>query len=211
LESSKTLHACRSDAPVVLLALQFVSPHIWNRDVIQDIGGHATGICDSDINWWFFATLVIINVICLSLTLILCWKSKDIRNDFAEGNYVFLSVMSMFQILLLAVPVSAMVRDDNNVFFFIWMAAVFMQNFTVLAGFKPSASSRLGSEHDSQQSLSGPIRASLQSQPNDTDLSGPMDVKNDAPDEENRNQKMKKRVSWTNGAEPLSKEMDEVL
>jgi hypothetical protein len=175
LESSKTLHACRSDAPVVLLALQFVSPHIWNRDVIQDIGGHATGICDS------------------------------------EGNYVFLSVMSMFQILLLAVPVSAMVRDDNNVFFFIWMAAVFMQNFTVLAGFKPSASSRLGSEHDSQQSLSGPIRASLQSQPNDTDLSGPMDVKNDTPDEENRNQKMKKRVSWTNGAEPLSKEMDEVL
>jgi hypothetical protein len=240
---------------VVLLAFQFVSPHKWNRNVIQDIGGYATesiGTCDSDRGWWFFAALVIMNVICLFLALILCWKSKDIPSDFAEGNYIFLSVMFMFQILLLAVPVSAMVRDGNNVFFFIRIAAVFMQNFTVLAlicmpkmrriytgedtastvrnamrssiadlstkkrssrnggrSSRLSASSRMGSEHDSQLSgsESGPFRASLRSLPSDTDGSGPMDVKNGTPDEENGDQKMKKRVSWTNGAEPLPQEM----
>jgi hypothetical protein len=244
---------------VVLLAFQFVSPHIWNRDVIQDIGGYATesiGTCDSDRGWWFFAALVIINVICLFLALIICWKSKDIPSVFAEGNYIFFSVMFMFQILVLAVPVSAMVRDDNNVFFFIRIAAVFMQNFTVLVlifmpkmrriytgedtasivqnaiqswiadlssknhsyinyecSSRHSASSRMRSEHDSELSESGPgsFRASLQSPPSDTGGSGPMDVKNGTPDEGNGDQKMKKRVSWTNGAEFLPQEMNEVL
>jgi len=76
--------------------------------------------------------LVVLNVFCLFVALILCWKTKDIPSDFAESNYIFLSVMFMFQILLLAVPVSVMVRNDNNVFFFIRVAAVFLQNFTVL-------------------------------------------------------------------------------
>ena len=120
---------------IVLIAFQIVSPHVWQRDVIVDMGGYSIesiGSCNSDVGWWFFATLVSMNVICLFVALILCWKIKDIPSDFAESNYIFLSVMFMFQILLLAVPVSAMVRDDNNVFFFIRVAAVFMQNFTVL-------------------------------------------------------------------------------
>ena len=120
---------------IVLIAMQIVSPHIWQRDVVQDMSGYSIesiGSCDSEIGWWFFAALVGMNVLCLFVALILCWRTKDIPSDFAESNYIFLSVMFMFQILLLAVPVSAMVRDDNNVFFFIRVAAVFMQNFTVL-------------------------------------------------------------------------------
>jgi len=120
---------------VVLIAMQIVSPHVWQRDVIREIGGYSIesiGSCSSDSGWWFFATLVVLNVFCLFVALILCWKTKDIPSDFAESNYIFLSVMFMFQILLLAVPVSVMVRDDNNVFFFIRVAAVFLQNFTVL-------------------------------------------------------------------------------
>eukprot|EP00536_Pseudo-nitzschia_multiseries_P005379 jgi/Psemu1/12456/gm1.12456_g len=58
---------------------------------------------------------------------------RNIPSDFSESSCIFLSVMFMFQILVLAGTVSAMVHDDMNVFFFIRAAAVFFQNFTVLA------------------------------------------------------------------------------
>jgi hypothetical protein len=119
----------------ILLAFQFVSPHQWERMVLQDIDGNSVdsvGQCTSDSGWWFFASLVGFNVLSLFYALVLCYQTKDIPSDFAESNYIFLAVMFMFQILVLAVPVSAMVREQTNVFYFIRVFAVFLQDFTVL-------------------------------------------------------------------------------
>jgi len=151
---------------VVLIAMQIVSPHVWQRDIIRDIGGYSIesiGSCNSDSGWWFFATLVVLNVLCLFVALVLCWKTKDIPSDFAESNYIFLSVMFMFQILLLAVPVSVMVRDDNNVFFFIRVAAVFLQNFTVLVLIFLPKMRRIYIGEDTTAVVKNAMRASCQS------------------------------------------------
>ena len=163
---------------IVLIAMQIVSPHIWQRDVVQDMSGYSIesiGSCDSEIGWWFFAALVGMNVLCLFVALILCWRTKDIPSDFAESNYIFLSVMFMFQILLLAVPVSAMVRDDNNVFFFIRVAAVFMQNFTVLVLIFVPKMRRIYVGEDTAESVRIAMRQSVSNYSNGGRNSGAMD------------------------------------
>mmetsp|Transcript_18898 Transcript_18898/g.28745 ORF Transcript_18898/g.28745 Transcript_18898/m.28745 type:complete len:910 (+) Transcript_18898:15-2744(+) len=120
---------------VILLAFQFVSRFQWERTSIQEINGYtveSVGKCTSEYGWYFMAVLVSYNVFCLIYALILCWQTKELPSDFAEGNYIFLSVMFMFQVLILAIPVSIMVRENPNVYFFMLVGGVFLQNFTVL-------------------------------------------------------------------------------
>ena len=119
----------------ILTTFQIVSPQIWERDVINDIDGFAIeseGGCYSESGWWFWLALVLFNVLSLFYALVLCFQTKDIPSEFAESTHIFLSVMFMFQVLVLAVPVSAMVKDDPDVFYFIRAAAVWLQNVTVL-------------------------------------------------------------------------------
>jgi hypothetical protein len=120
---------------IVLIFYQVMSPQIWQRDVVEDIDGYSIesiGKCNSESGSWFQMAMVILNVILLFVALILCWQTKDLPSDFSESNYIFLSVMFMFQVLLLAVPVSAMVHENANVFFFVRMGGVFLQNVSVL-------------------------------------------------------------------------------
>eukprot|EP00522_Entomoneis_paludosa_P007414 CAMPEP_0172454748 /NCGR_PEP_ID=MMETSP1065-20121228/11644_1 /TAXON_ID=265537 /ORGANISM="Amphiprora paludosa, Strain CCMP125" /LENGTH=1032 /DNA_ID=CAMNT_0013207129 /DNA_START=2817 /DNA_END=5915 /DNA_ORIENTATION=+ len=124
----------------ILTVWQVVAPLQWEREVLQDVevgdlrySTESVGQCtSSDGGWWFLMTLVAFNVLCLLYALILCFQTKDLPSDFAESSYIFLAVMFMFQILVLAIPVSAMVQDDTTVFYFIRACAIFFQNFTVL-------------------------------------------------------------------------------
>jgi len=145
---------------IVLITFQVVSPYIWQRDVIDDMGGYAIesiGSCDSEYGGLFFLTLIFLNVICLFVALVLCWKTKDLPSDFAESNYITLSVMFMFQILLLSVPVSIMLRDDANVYFFIRAGAVFLQNFTVLVLIFFPKMNRIYNKEDTNASVSDAV------------------------------------------------------
>ena len=120
---------------IVLISYQVVSPQIWQRHTVEDIGGYSIesiGQCYSESGSWFQIAMVVLNVILLFVALVLCWRTKDLPSDFSESNYIFLSVMFMFQVLLLTVPISAMVRKNANVFFFVRMGGVFLQNFSVL-------------------------------------------------------------------------------
>jgi hypothetical protein len=119
----------------IILSFQLVSPHRWEREVIDEVYGYSVdsfGHCTSDNGWWFFSALVGFNIICLLHALILCFQTKGIPSDFSESSHIFLSVMLMFQVLVLVIPVFAMVRKQPTVFYFVRAAAVFLQNFTVL-------------------------------------------------------------------------------
>lgn len=119
----------------ILIAYQVLSPLMWQREVIEDIDGYSIesiGRCKSEHSYSWQCTLVTFNVLCLFIALVLCWRTKDLPSDFSESNYIFLAVMFMFQILLMTVPVTAMVRDDPNVFFFIRMGGIALQNASVL-------------------------------------------------------------------------------
>lgn len=119
----------------ILISFQIVSPRQWQRDVLQEIDGftiESEGYCSSDYGWYFFLALVIFDLASLFVALILCFQTKHIPSDFADSSHIFLAVMFMFQVLTLAVPVCAMVKDDPDAFLFTLATAIFLSNFTVL-------------------------------------------------------------------------------
>lgn len=120
----------------ILLTWQLVAPLKWEREIVDELDGYplsSVGSCTGGTTgWYFYLALVIFHVLCLCYALVLCFQAKNINSDFAESSYVSLAVVFMFQVLVLAVPISALVRDNSDVFYFVRAAAVFLQNFTVV-------------------------------------------------------------------------------
>jgi simple sugar transport system substrate-binding protein len=119
----------------ILLSWQIASPLRWEREVRTEEDGfpvESVGSCTSDDGWHYFLALVLFHVACLFCALVLCFQTKDINSDFAESSYISLAVIFMFQVLVLAVPISALVQDNTDVFYFVRACAIFLQNFTVL-------------------------------------------------------------------------------
>lgn len=120
----------------ILLSWQLVAPLKWIREVTDEIDGYATasvGSCDGgESGWRFYLGLALFHALCLCYALVLCFQTKGINEEFAESSYLSLAVVFMFQVLVLAVPISALVRDNTDVYYFVRAAAVFLQNFTVL-------------------------------------------------------------------------------
>jgi hypothetical protein len=120
----------------ILLSWQIASPLRWEREVLTEEDGfpvESVGSCTSDDGWHYFLALVLFHVACLFCALVLCFQTKDINSDFAESSYLSLAVIFMFQVLVLAVPISALVQDNADVFYFARACAIFLQNLTVLA------------------------------------------------------------------------------
>ena len=120
----------------LLVAWQVASPHRWEREVtLESAEGYvleSVGKCESDSGWYFMATIVGFHIFCLFYALILCWQAKHIPSEFADSNSVSLSVIMVFQISILAIPIAAMVQDETDVFYFVRACALFLQSFTVL-------------------------------------------------------------------------------
>lgn len=120
----------------ILVSWQVFSPLEWQREITAEENGlvvESYGECRSDYGFFFYAALVIFHILCLLYALVLCIQTSHIDSSFAESKYISLSVAFMFQVLLLAVPISALVRDNTEVFYLVRVLAIFLQNFTVLA------------------------------------------------------------------------------
>jgi simple sugar transport system substrate-binding protein len=119
----------------ILLSWQIASPLRWEREVLTEEDSfpvESVGSCTSDDGWHYFLALVLFHVACLFYALVLCFQTKDINSDFAESSYLSLAAIFMFQVLVLAVPISVLVQDNADVFYFVRACAIFLQNLTVL-------------------------------------------------------------------------------
>lgn len=97
----------------LLIAWQIAAPFQWERDVVlSDSDGFALeslGMCTSDDGWWFWLAIMCFQVLCLFYALVLCFQTKHIQDELSESSNTFLSVVCIFQINVLAMPISAMV------------------------------------------------------------------------------------------------------
>jgi 7 transmembrane sweet-taste receptor of 3 GCPR len=98
----------------VLVAWQIVDPFRWEREITQvDSDGYtleSTGRCTSDDGWYFWFSIMGFQIICLFYALVLCFQTKHIQDDLSESSNTFLAVICIFQINVIAFPISAMVR-----------------------------------------------------------------------------------------------------
>lgn len=120
----------------LLVAWQLVAPLKWQREIVDtDSDGfslESIGSCTSDDGWWFWLAIMLFQVFCLFYALVLCFQTRHIQDELSESSVLFLSVICIFQIDVLVMPISAMVRDDPVVFYFVRASAVFLQNISVL-------------------------------------------------------------------------------
>jgi hypothetical protein len=115
---------------VILLSWQLVDPLRWEREVLRsnDRGFplESIGYCTSDSALSFWIPVSVYNFICLLYALYLCYVTRHIPSDLNESKWVTVSIISIFQILLLSIPVLVIAWDDSNAFFFLRATVVFL-------------------------------------------------------------------------------------
>lgn len=119
----------------VLLSWQLVSPYQWEREVLFEENGlsvESVGRCSSEHGLYFYFGMIGLHVILLLFALVLAFRVRHIDDAFAESNSLAMVVACMFQVLVLAIPISIMVEDDNDIFYLVQVGLVTLQNFAVL-------------------------------------------------------------------------------
>ncbi|KAL7546238.1 hypothetical protein ACHAWF_009574 [Thalassiosira exigua] len=120
---------------VILLCWQIVDPMSWRREVLlTDGNGYPTksvGYCTSDNILYFLMPLVIVDGLMLFYALYLCFVTRNVPSEFQEGNWITASVLSIIQILILAIPILVIVDNDTNAFYFVRAVVIFLMSSTV--------------------------------------------------------------------------------
>ena len=141
----------------VLLAWTLADPMQWHREIIltdaDDFVLQSVGSCQSEkTGIAFYAPLTAVNALGLVYALWLCYVTRLVPSDFAEGRWITISVVSIFQILLLAVPVLVIADEDPTASFFERAGVVFLMGSSVtLLMFVPKMRTlAFGRENDGQ-------------------------------------------------------------
>eukprot|EP00977_Amphora_coffeiformis_P007123 scaffold1555_cov173-Amphora_coffeaeformis.AAC.3 len=142
----------------ILLSWQITDPLKWDRDVLlEDSDGFAlqsVGKCYSGSAIAFVAPLAVVNVFCLGYALWLCYLTRFVSSDFAEGKWIAICVVSILQILLLAIPVLVIAEDDPTSSYFVRAGVVWLIGTMVtLLIFVPKMARMAFSQQTDHQSM----------------------------------------------------------
>jgi len=120
---------------VILLTWQIVAPLKWERNIlVTDSYGFAiksVGQCTSQSGRWFLLTLIILHILCLLYALYLSYVTRSIPSMFSESKWIAAAIISMLQILVLAIPIHLIVEENTKGTFFVRACVVFLQSATV--------------------------------------------------------------------------------
>ena len=120
---------------ILLLAWQLVDPLRWQRQVLQsNARGYplaSVGSCTSDKALSFVIPLSAYNFGCLLYALYLCYRTRNFSSELNEAKWITASIVSIFQILLLAVPVLIIAWEDTNAFYFVRASVITLMSMGV--------------------------------------------------------------------------------
>ena len=120
---------------IVLIAWNVVDPLLWRREVLfEDNNGFPTksiGTCSSNNGLAFLIPLIVIDALMLFYALYLCFVTRKVSAEYQEGTWITASILSIIQILVLSIPILVIVDNDNNAFYFVRVAVIFLVSSTV--------------------------------------------------------------------------------
>ena len=120
---------------IVLIAWNVADPLIWQREVLmEDNNGYPTrsiGTCSSTNGLAFLIPLIVIDALMLVYALYLCFVTRKVSAEFQEVTWITASILSILQILVLSIPILVIVDADNNAFYFVRVAVIFLVSSTV--------------------------------------------------------------------------------
>jgi hypothetical protein len=116
-----------------------IAPLTWQRTVsFSDVNGYpidSSGACQGGVaSGAFVVALFLPHAVSLMLAASVAWRVKDLPTEFQESRYVALSIMSIAQIYLIAVPTVVAVYEFP-LGRFILMSSVCFFSVLILLGF----------------------------------------------------------------------------
>ena len=120
---------------IILVAWNITDPFMWQREVLsRDRNGFPTrsiGTCSSNNALAFLVPLLAIDALMLLYALYLCFITRKVSAEYQEGMWITASILSIFQILILSVPIVVIVDNDNSANYFVKVTVIFLVSSTV--------------------------------------------------------------------------------
>ncbi len=121
---------------LIMLTWQLVDPLQWQRKVVNYVSGYpvkSVGLCTSagGNGKYFIIVLAVVNLSCLLFALYMCYQVRKIPSNYQESKWITASIISMFQVGIIGVPVLVIVQEDTNALYFVNVMILFLISSTV--------------------------------------------------------------------------------
>ena len=121
---------------IVMIAFQAVAPMQWEREVqYSDVNGftiESVGSCTNQENSdLFLIILAVFHAFCLLYALMLCFQVRNVPGEFAEAKWISASIFCLVQLMVIALPIVFIVKDNADAFYFVRAGIAFVESFLV--------------------------------------------------------------------------------
>jgi len=121
---------------LVLTAWVLSSPLRWvRRCEEEDEFGFCTesaGHCENVDSWPFVGTILAMHFLALLYACMLCYQTRRIPTNLAEGRWISMSIVSNLQILMLGVPLLFLVENYPTAAFLVRTIVLFLNDASVI-------------------------------------------------------------------------------
>ncbi|KAL7535211.1 hypothetical protein ACHAXR_006348 [Thalassiosira sp. AJA248-18] len=121
---------------IVLLVWQLVDPLVWVRTVTlkSDLGYavESVGTCQNGNASPYVTVLGVFNLGILMYSLWLCYATRTLPSEFNESKWITASVISIFQLMILGIPVMVIVRDNPSANYCVRVCVFFLMSMSTM-------------------------------------------------------------------------------
>lgn len=121
---------------IVLLVWQLVDPLVWVRTVTlkSDLGYavESVGTCQNGNVIPYVTVIGVFNLGILMYSLWLCYVTRTLPSDFNESKWITASVISIFQLMILGIPVMVIVRDNPSANYCVRVCVFFLMSMSTM-------------------------------------------------------------------------------
>jgi len=117
-----------------MLMWNLIDPLVWIRTELNE-SNQSYGYCSSkgDASIAFAVLILIVNLGALILANVQAFRARKITlEDFSESTYVFLTMGSLLQSLIIGAPLLALVHENNVATYFLLSVMIFIISISVL-------------------------------------------------------------------------------
>mmetsp|Transcript_33075 Transcript_33075/g.69613 ORF Transcript_33075/g.69613 Transcript_33075/m.69613 type:complete len:271 (-) Transcript_33075:28-840(-) len=90
------------------------------------------GVCSSDHQPIFLATLAVINLGSLLFALFQAYKARNISTELQESSYIFVAMILILLVSFIGIPVIIIARDNVSAFYFVMAGLIFVVCTSIL-------------------------------------------------------------------------------
>ena len=117
----------------LMTAWTLVDPMVWYRTE-SNIAYQSTGYCRAEGDSYIIFLILIgsVNFCALTLANVQAFQARNIGTEFSESFYVFMTMVSLLQALVIGAPLLVIARDNPIANYLVWSGLIFVMTMAIL-------------------------------------------------------------------------------